>query len=126
MAKGFKSGGKDFRPGQSGNPKGRPALPEDIKEARTLNKLEFERIVNKYLYLTPDEILAIVNSHQAPSIELMIASIINSATKHGDHFRLNFLLDRVIGPIVKEAKIKEETKIRLAYAFDDEGEDGEE
>lgn len=34
MATGTKTGGRDFPPGVSGNPSGRPKLSEDVKEIR--------------------------------------------------------------------------------------------
>ena len=44
MAKGKKSGGKDWTPGNGGP--GRPKLPEDVREIKKLNIAEMERILN--------------------------------------------------------------------------------
>ena len=38
---------KPFKKGQSGNPKGKPPIPPEIKEARLLLKEANERVVNK-------------------------------------------------------------------------------
>lgn len=99
MANGFKTGGRDFKPGESGNPAGREPLPEDIKQARKLNKIELERILNEYLYMTLKEIQVKANHAETPALEVFVAKIIGEGIKKGDHFRLNFLFDRVIGPI---------------------------
>lgn len=55
MAVGKKTGGRDFKPGQSGNPNGRPPVPEDIKEARKLAKNEFARIMNRFLWMSLED-----------------------------------------------------------------------
>lgn len=91
-----------FEAGNPGGP-GRPALPEDIKAARQLNSVEFERIVNKYLYMTADEMERLGKDKAAkatmPAIEIMLFSIISRAISEGDQTRLNFILDRIIGRV---------------------------
>lgn len=101
MAIGKKTGGRDFEPGQSGNPNGRPPTPEDIKQARKLNCAEFERIANKYLHMTHAELGAAVKSGNATVLEMMVASIISKAVTKGDQIRLEFLLKRLIGDPVE-------------------------
>lgn len=96
MAKGKKSGGRDWEPGESGNPKGPAVLPPDIREARKLNKQEFERIVNKFLYLTPAEIKAIAEDPKTPAFELMIGAIVAKAVTQADTFRAEFLIARLV------------------------------
>lgn len=99
MAKGKKTGGRDFVPGKSGNPKGLPPIPADVKEARKLNQIEFERIVNKFLYMTREEVSKYAQAPGTPTLELLIASILSKAVTQGDQSRLNFVLDRLIGKV---------------------------
>ena len=40
MAKGKKTGGRDFELGNAGGP-GQPPVPSDLVEARKINKIEF-------------------------------------------------------------------------------------
>lgn len=101
MAKGRKTGGRNFRKGQSGNPKGPIPLPEDIREARKVTQIDFERIANKYLFARKDEIAKASADPNTPVIELMISSIIHKAVVEGDERRLEFLLSRLIGKIVQ-------------------------
>lgn len=100
--------GKPFKPGNPGGP-GRPNVPEDIKAARQLNSVEFERIVNKYLYMTGGELMALVESTEAPkrlpAIEMMLVSIIAKSINDGDQQRLNFILDRIIGRVPVKVSI---------------------
>ena len=97
MAKGVKTGGRDFEPGQSGNPAGRTPLPEDIKQGRKLNRIELERVLNELIYLTPKEIKARVSSPETPAIEVLAGMIIAKAIQSGDYLRFNFILDRLVG-----------------------------
>lgn len=103
MAIGKKTGGNDFKPGTSGNPNGRPRLPDDIKAARKLNKVELERLLNRYIHMPISEIQRLlkipIESNETPSIEVLIAKIVAEGIKRGDEKRLGFLLDRLIGPV---------------------------
>lgn len=101
MAKGKKTGGRNFKKGASGNPKGPAPLPEDIKETRKLTQIEFERIANKYLFARKDEIAKASVDPNTPVIELLIGSIIHKAVVEGDERRLDFLLARLVGKVVQ-------------------------
>ncbi len=102
MAKGKKTGGRNFQPGQSGNPNGPTPIPEDIKQARKLNQIEFERIANKFLFMNRKEIADHVNKPETPALELLVGSIVSKAVSTGDQVRLNFLLDRLIGKVAEK------------------------
>lgn len=101
MAKGKKTGGRDFKKGQSGNPKGPAPLPEDIKEARKITQIEFERLANKYLSARKEDIAKASADPNTPVLELIISSIIHKAVVEGDERRLDFLLTRLIGKVVQ-------------------------
>lgn len=95
-------GGKrstSFKPGQSGNPEGRPRIPMDLKEAKSVNKIEFDRVLNKYMYLKAPEINAALKSDDLPMMELVVAKIVAKAFNEGDQRRLEFILDRLIGKV---------------------------
>jgi hypothetical protein len=101
MAKGKKTGGRDIQKGQVLNPRGPHTLPPDIKEARKLTRTEFERLVNKFMHMTQDEIVASANDPKTVGIELMIGSIVHKAVVQGDQKRLDFLLDRIFGKMIQ-------------------------
>jgi len=88
---------KPFKPGQSGNPNGRPKTADDIRKASALTNEEFLRITNRFLLMTRDEIQAALQNPKASMLELLIGGIIAKATKEQDHQRATFLLDRTIG-----------------------------
>lgn len=104
MAKGKKTGGRDFLPGQSGNPNGQPKVPQEIKDARQLTKLELERLLNKYMVMTKDEVQEALKNPATPALELMIGSIVAKAVSGGDDKRLNFLLERMIGKVKEKVE----------------------
>jgi len=95
-----------FKPGQSGNPKGRPKLPEDVLESRKQNTVSVARILNKFMNMNIEELKLLMNDKKTQNLELMIGRIIIEAIKTGDYTRLNFILDRSIGKIVDKMEIK--------------------
>jgi hypothetical protein len=101
MAKGRKTGGRNWQKGETGNPKGAPKTPEDVKALRRLNGPEFDRVANKFLFLTKAEIVRILNDAATPSLELIVASVIHKAIIEGDAKRLEYLLMRVIGKVAQ-------------------------
>lgn len=101
MAKGKKTGGKNFQPGVVTNPNGRPPVPEDLRVARTLNKIELEKILNKYIHMSKEDINKVVSSTETSIFEAAIANVLMKAAYEGDQKRLDFILDR-LGIIVKK------------------------
>ncbi len=104
MAKGKKTGGKDFTAGQAGGP-GRPILPIDIKQARELNKESLERLLNRYIYMTPGEIGASLSNANTPYIDRIVAQILMQAAEKGDHQRLDFILTRLVGKVKEQVEV---------------------
>lgn len=88
-----------FKKGQSGNPGGRIKLPEDVKQAKNMNRVELERTLNRLVHMTPMQLKEILNAPNTPVFEVMIAQIVTKAAQQGDHMRLNFLLDRMVGKV---------------------------
>lgn len=102
MARGGKRS-TSFKPGQTGNPNGRPPVPLDLKEARSVNKMEFDRVLNKYMYLAVPDIDTAMKSRELPMIEMIVAKIVAKAFNEGDQRRLEFIIDRLIGKASFEA-----------------------
>lgn len=96
MAKNRKTGGKNFHPGENGYQK---TVPEDLRQARKLTKTEIELILYKYLDKPIGELMAEVKDPMKPTIEILVMSVLITAIKKGDHDRLNFVLDRLIGKV---------------------------
>lgn len=115
-------GGKtktSFKPGQSGNPNGRPQVPIDLKESRSVNKNEFERVLNKYMYMTGPEINSALKSDSLPMMELIVAKILAKAFNEGDQRRLEFVIDRLIGkaPLIINEQIPNQVDFFKKVSF---------
>ncbi len=104
MAKGKKTGGRNFTPGNRFG-QGQPKLPEDIKEARKLNRIEFERILNQFLHMTDEELLRYMDGPDCTQIEGLIAHLIVKGKEFGDHRRLSLILDRLVGPVSQKVEV---------------------
>lgn len=105
MPRNLKVGGKDWKPGESGNLNGRPKIPDEIKEARKLNRITFERISNKYIWMTEAEIKAARKDPGTPMVDQAVISLLLKGISAGCHLRLNFILDRLIGKIKDEVEV---------------------
>lgn len=92
----FKKGNQASR-GSTTN--GRPALEPEIIQAKMLNRNILTALINKYIFLTPDQISAARHSLETQSIDHMIINIIVRAVQHGDIARLNWLVEQLCGKI---------------------------
>jgi hypothetical protein len=95
MAKGQKTGGKNFRPGVSGNPAGRPPLPADLKAARQMNRVALERLLNEILYLTKEELKERFKDPETPAVERMVIQLVRSACWGGNYLKIGFLIKQL-------------------------------
>ena len=84
-----------FKPGQSGNPGGKPK--------QLLTKDKVKGILGRFADMTREDLQAIVTNPKSTMLEIMVASIMVKAAKDGDFSRLNFILDRSIGRVAADA-----------------------
>jgi hypothetical protein len=111
MAKGKKTGGKDFKPGQSGNPAGRAPLPPEVRALRTLNQIGFVRIANEMANKTVQELKRDHEGPETPAIRRAMAEQMIKAAE-GATWSFDFLLTRMIGRAPDEPlKTDEERKL---------------
>lgn len=96
MAKGEKTGGRDFPPGVSGNPSGRPPLSPELLTARLLTHAEVRRIANELLEKSKEELAEILKDRRTPARVAIFARLIKSAMWSADPRRVAFLLDRIV------------------------------
>lgn len=103
MAKGRKTGGRDFVPGDTRA--GRPPLPEDVKTSRKLTSGEFQRLLNKYLWLDEAAIDAATTDPACSMLEKMVASIIKKGIVLGDPMRMEILVTRLVGKVTDKVEV---------------------
>lgn len=99
MTLGRKTGGRDFKPGQSGNPNGRPPMPKELREAKKMNKIKFMELLVKYLGATLEDLQKAKKDKKTPSLDRIVISVIINAINKGDEKRLEFLMSRIIGKV---------------------------
>lgn len=102
-----------FKPGQSGNPGGRPKLSPELIKHRFMTRETAIRWMSEVVHATKDELNEVMNDPSTPALKLMMAAVIAKGVKFGDHQRLNFLLDRLIGKIPEATAAIESTGIKV-------------
>lgn len=98
--------GRKFKPGISGNPKGRPRIREDLKKIELMSGTDVARLLQKMLNMRTQELQGMVDDPDTPAMELVVAKIIHKAMVEGDQARLNFLFDRTIGKVIEKKEVE--------------------
>lgn len=117
MAKGKKTGGRNFEPGDTRA--GRPALPEEVKRAANLTKAECVAKLSEFLKLSTIEIEAVLRDRSRPAMDLWVARIVALGIKNGDHARLNFMFDRLIGKVTDKIEHSQATPVMIEFSNGD-------
>ena len=98
MAKGRKTGGRDFKVGHK-MAKGGAAHNPDLKRIRKLTQSEVAEIGSMILELNLKQLIDIKTETGAKALKVWIASIVARAISKGDAQALNALLDRIVGKV---------------------------
>lgn len=93
---------KPWKPGESGNPDGRPPVPEEIKKIRNLTKNEIKEVGSILLKGREDELVLLVKDPETPVLRKWMANVALKALERGDMMTLNALLDRLVGRVKEE------------------------
>lgn len=93
MSKGKKTGGRDFKSGESGNPSGRPKIPREIQIALSRFKYDLGDTVVKLFQSSISDLKEIRSSEESTGIEFAIARAILDS----DFKLIEILLGRAIG-----------------------------
>jgi hypothetical protein len=95
----FKGKRGRWKPGESGNPQGRPNLSDEVKNLQKLTVEEHIRVVTYMLRISGDELYDILTNPAATCQELLIAKLLERAIKNGDCTTYERIMDRVIGKV---------------------------
>ena len=121
MARGRKTGGRDFKKGQSGNPKGRPPMPEDLRQIKKLSPALIRNIIAKLSRMSRIELEKHIKQSTTPMLEATIGNVYHKALVNGDYMRMNFLLDRTIGKVKDEIDMNLKPVITYKTTMSDDG-----
>lgn len=104
MAKGRKTGGRDFQPGHK-HGKGRPLIPDDLKEVRKMTSDEAERLITRMMAMTATDLVTLIKDPHSPAMHGIIANIILKGLQGGDTARMEFLFNRTIGRVLDKVQV---------------------
>lgn len=97
---GVKTGGRDFKPGESGNPNGRPRTPDYVKEILKSAKIEIIPTIYEVMLMKPEELQGFAKLPTTNMLGLAVAKLWSEATKKGDDKKLAFVFG-LLGVTVK-------------------------
>ena len=112
MAKGMKTGGKNWVKGQSGNPTGGAAHNPVVKAVRALTKERVAEIIEEILTTDPADAHEMKGKAKTV-MEAWLMAGIQKAVRNGDLVPLNALLDRLIGKVKDQVENSGETTTRV-------------
>ena len=94
---------------------GRPKLPIEIVKARKLNKIESEKIINRFLEYSITDLDKYLDNDENPVLEMFICRILKEGIKNGDHQKLEWVFQRLIGKVSEHIKheLPKPTMIKL-------------
>jgi hypothetical protein len=92
-----KTGGRDWKPGQSGNPKGPPAIDKHVREVKNLSAEEYLELASFLLRATDSDIEQVLSNPDSPKLEKIFAQVLKTTQETGSMSQLDLILNRLIG-----------------------------
>lgn len=90
--------GKPFKPGQSGNPKGRKPKDHEQKAVEELNHIAIQQLLNTFMHLPEPELKKIMKDPKLPIIhKAFIQCLIKAGQGQLPH--LDLVMDRTVGKV---------------------------
>ena len=85
--------------------KGRPLIPDDLKEVKKITQDEAERLITRMMSLTASDLVALIKDPQTPAMHGIIGNIILKGLQGGDTQRMEFLFNRTIGRVLDKVQV---------------------
>lgn len=108
-------GGKKWAKGVSGNPKGRPALPPEVREFKKLTIIELKEVCSMVMACSYEELQLMLTDEKASVIQRMAASLAINAIKKGNTFAWDALLNRLVGKPKETLKMEGEARPQTVH-----------
>ncbi len=112
MAKRKKTGGKDFTKGESGNPAG---LPKGLVELRKFGAKQLAEKMNALMNCTKSELESIEKDPDSDMLSVALCKVMLKASEQGDIMRLNFIIERVAGPVTRKVELSGDVSTRHTH-----------
>lgn len=103
---------KPWKAGQSGNPGGKPRIPEELRAIQPLSRPIITRIISKYGHMNREQLEIAFADPSTSAIDLAIIGVFMKCIQNGDPSRLTFLLDQSIGKVPNTPENDDELKAR--------------
>lgn len=104
---------KPWKRGQSGNPAGRPPIPEEIRKLRALTNEQVAEVGTLLLESKESDVQKIADDANAPLLKKWIAAVAIAGLKNKDERKLDTLLTRISGKPPEKTEI--EGKLTLEH-----------
>lgn len=105
MAKGRKTGGRNFKPGNNENPLGGAAHCPELKRLRRATREEIAEIGTMIVDCNRAKLIAIRDDPNSTVLKVWMASIAIRGINKGDPYAMDALLNRTVGKVKEEVKV---------------------
>lgn len=109
-----------WKPGESGNPGGRPADSPELKALKRLTKEELTEVASLIVKGGIKDLEALKENGSV--LQRMVASVAIRIMNKGDMFHLDVLLNRLIGKVKDEVQVND-GRSRIVINIPDNGRD---
>lgn len=97
MAKGKKTGGRNFEPGICPNPNGRPPITPEVKALRGLTHEHIKDVMDLLVDQEFEKLREMAKDTSLPALKLLYIRAVLRAVETGDLANIEIVLNRVLG-----------------------------